>query len=232
MVVALLALFVAFGGGAYAAMKVPRGSVGTAQLKAGAVTKAKLRQGAVTSRKVKDRSLLAKDFKAGQLPSGPQGPKGDPGPRGATGPAGRAGRTGPIGPAGPAGKAGPSGPGDAYNVETGGGSPIAIGGTLVTVQSLSVPAGSYLVLAKLGVLNNGSSDGSAFCRFPGEPDEATVLVPAKGALGAGSAEITLQHAETFTSATTISVECQAFGAGSEIFTSFDKLTALEVGALH
>ncbi|MBA2643008.1 MAG: hypothetical protein H0U82_08790 [Actinobacteria bacterium] len=45
---------------------LPRGSVGTAQLQAGAVTAAK----------VKNRSLLARDFKPGQLPRGEPGPPG------------------------------------------------------------------------------------------------------------------------------------------------------------
>lgn len=229
MVVALLALFVSLGGGAYAALQVPRGSVGTAQLKAGAVTKAKLRQGAVTSRKVKDGSLLARDFRAGQLPAGPQGPKGEEGRRGPRGPAGRAGQDGATG------KTGPRGPSDAYNVETGGESPVAIPleAGFVTVQSLSVPAGSYLVLAKLELHNVGGYGAFVLCRFPGELDENSAMVPAKSStFGAGSAEITLQHAETFTSPTTISVECQAFGTGGEITTSFDKLTALAVGTLH
>lgn len=52
-----------------------KSSVGTAQLK----------KNAVTSVKVKNGSLLAGDFKAGQLPSGPPGPKGDPGAQGAPG---------------------------------------------------------------------------------------------------------------------------------------------------
>lgn len=43
---------------------LPRGSVGTSQLQ----------DGAVTALKVKDRSLLARDFKPGQLPQGPPGP--------------------------------------------------------------------------------------------------------------------------------------------------------------
>jgi hypothetical protein len=48
---------------------LPARSVGTAQL----------RDGAVTAAKVKDRSLVARDFKAGQAPRGPVGPKGPPG---------------------------------------------------------------------------------------------------------------------------------------------------------
>jgi hypothetical protein len=79
----MLALFVALSGTAYAA-SLPRNSVGTAQLK----------RNAVTSTKVKPFSLLASDFRRGQLPAGPQGPQG---PQGPTGP------RGPEGPQGPAG---------------------------------------------------------------------------------------------------------------------------------
>jgi hypothetical protein len=91
MVVALLALFVALGGTSYAALNLPRNSVGTRQLKKNAVTAAKLHKNAVTSVKVKAHSLLAKDFESGQLPAGPQGPQGpqgNAGPQGATGPTG------------------------------------------------------------------------------------------------------------------------------------------------
>lgn len=76
MVVALLALFVALGGGAYAALKLPKNSVGSKQIKANAVNSAKVKNG----------SLLAQDFHAGQLPAGQQGMKGDKGDTGATGP--------------------------------------------------------------------------------------------------------------------------------------------------
>jgi len=74
MVIACLALLLALGGTGYAAIKLPRNSVTTIQ--------------------VKDFSLLARDFKRGQVPAGPVGPAGPAGP------------TGPAGPAGPAGGAG------------------------------------------------------------------------------------------------------------------------------
>ncbi len=57
-------------GGAFAA---------STALKKNSVTSAAIKKNAVTSPKVKDRSLLAADFKSGQLPSGPQGPQGPAG---------------------------------------------------------------------------------------------------------------------------------------------------------
>jgi hypothetical protein len=70
MAVACIALVIALGGTGYAAIKLPRNSVGARQLKANAVTSAKVRNG----------SLTAKDFQSSTLlrgPRGPQGPKGD-----------------------------------------------------------------------------------------------------------------------------------------------------------
>ena len=70
LVISVMALFVALGGVSYAAIKIPQNSVGNTQL----------RKDAVTSTKVKDRSLLAKDFKSGQLPAGAKGADGATGP--------------------------------------------------------------------------------------------------------------------------------------------------------
>lgn len=71
MVVACVALVVALGGTGYAAITLPRNSVGNRQLKANAVTSGKVRNG----------SLSAKDF-GGTLPRGPRGATGPPGAAG------------------------------------------------------------------------------------------------------------------------------------------------------
>lgn len=72
MVVASAALLVAVGGTGYAAVTLPRNSVGTKQLAANAVTGAKVRNG----------SLRAEDFARGQLPAGARGERGAQGDRG------------------------------------------------------------------------------------------------------------------------------------------------------
>jgi hypothetical protein len=69
MVVACIALVVALGGTGYAAITLPRNSVGSRQLKPNAVTSAKVRNGALT----------AKDFQRSSLPRGPRGPAGPAG---------------------------------------------------------------------------------------------------------------------------------------------------------
>ena len=87
MVVALIALMVALAGTTYAAVNLPKGSVGAKQLKKNAVTKAKIRRNAVTKTKIgpnavtraevainaitgakiKNRSVLGKDIRVKSL---------------------------------------------------------------------------------------------------------------------------------------------------------------------
>lgn len=63
---ALLALFVALGGTAYAAVQLPANSVGSKQLKANAVKASETAKNSVASAEVKNRALLCADFKPGQ----------------------------------------------------------------------------------------------------------------------------------------------------------------------
>lgn len=160
---AVLALFIALGGASYAAIKLPAKSVGTKQLK----------KNAVNSSKVKDRSLLAKDFKSGQLPAGPAGPtgaagaKGEPGiagavgpagARGATGQAGAIGMTGATGEIGPTGDIGPTGPTGEVNLAAAGrvvnGTPLEGEHTVIFPEgysdfawvSIEAPASGYVLV--------------------------------------------------------------------------------------
>jgi hypothetical protein len=136
IVIAMIALFAALAGTSYAA----------------------LARNSVTTIQVKDRSLLAKDFKSGQLP------------RGATG------APGPAGPAGPAGPTGPAGAAKAYARVLAGGDvddPRARG---ITDASVSHPsAGVYCIDVEGGAINvSGTIDSAA--PAPGGTFTAGVLL--------------------------------------------------------
>jgi len=86
VVAAYMALFLALGGTSYAAVKLPKNSVGSKQIK----------KNGVRSADVKNRSLKRVDFKAGQLPQGEQGPQGPQGPQGTPGQNGQDGVIGNV----------------------------------------------------------------------------------------------------------------------------------------
>ena len=99
--IGLLALFLALGGGAYAAAKIGPSNI---------------KNNAVRSRHIKNGSILSKDLSIGlrlaiaRKGSGAQGARGPTGPRGTRGPRGYRGYRGVTGPTGPQGVQGPAGP--------------------------------------------------------------------------------------------------------------------------
>jgi len=154
MVVACIALIVALGGTGYAAIKLPRNSVGNKQLRSNAVTSAKVRNG----------TLTAKDFTSSALkrgPRGPVGPKGDSAP-GAIPRAGFASRD-PIAGGGAA-AAIPIGTAFADFI----GLAVPAGSTGYVSSSGPVTAGgpSRLVASAQAVTTNGSgADANVTCRI-------------------------------------------------------------------
>ncbi len=118
-VVATLALFVALGGVSYAALQLPKNSVGTKQLKKNAVTSQKIAKGAVTKAK------LGADAKAALR--GVPGPKGDPGPMG---------------------DPGAPGPSEALTASTPDES-LVDGGDPTQLASLALPTGQWILFAHM-----------------------------------------------------------------------------------
>lgn len=98
--ISLVALFVALGGTGLAASRLPRNSVGSAQVINGSLQTSDLSSGAVSSLKGKSGA---------QGPQGAQGSTGTQGPQGASGPQGQQGAAGPQGATGPQGVQGASG---------------------------------------------------------------------------------------------------------------------------
>ncbi|MGA8744754.1 MAG: hypothetical protein WB507_02695 [Solirubrobacterales bacterium] len=66
-VMATFAVFIAMGGGALAALRIPANSVGTRQLKRAAVTGIKVKDGSLTGADLKPGSVTGESIKAGSL---------------------------------------------------------------------------------------------------------------------------------------------------------------------
>ena len=84
-VTSVTALFVALGGTGYAAITLPKNSVGSAQIRSHAIGQSELKTGAVTSRALHNRSLTLSDISVSARAAlkgstGPQGPAGPAGP--------------------------------------------------------------------------------------------------------------------------------------------------------
>ena len=132
-IMATIAVFIALGGTSYAALKLPRNSVGAVQLKSGAVTSAKIR----------NATIRAADLSAGAR-GGPRGPRGASGPSGARGPAGMSSvivRTRDEVAARPA----------------------LTGDSYVNVISVALPAGRWIVFATTGVYSNSTTSDNFRC---------------------------------------------------------------------
>ena len=61
MVVAMVALFIALGGAGYAAVSIPRNSVGTSQLRNFAVTPVKIQNNAIKTNKLRNDAVTFKE---------------------------------------------------------------------------------------------------------------------------------------------------------------------------
>jgi hypothetical protein len=81
-VTATVALFIAVGGSSYAAITLPRNSVGERQIKPRAIGPSEMKSGAIGTRALKNRSIRRRDLsrETTNALKGPAGPAGPPGP--------------------------------------------------------------------------------------------------------------------------------------------------------
>jgi hypothetical protein len=137
-----------------------------------------------------------------QGPSGAAGAAGAQGPSGPAGLPGAAGATGATGLTGPAGAAGQGPAYITFPAQTG----FTLGSGLTALETLSLPAGQYLLSATIFV--QGSNSG-ATCVFSG-PAAGLQSVPfAVNIAGNGSATIPLQGAANFASAQSVILQCSS-----------------------
>ena len=222
MVVAVVALVGSLGGTSYAAASLAKNSVGTGQLKTGAVKVTDIANNAVSSSKVKNGSLLAVDFKAGQLPQGPAR-------RRSRGRRRTVRRRRPAGPAGPAGPIGPShaflAAKDTHNV--------GIPQASHTVLTKPLEAGDYTFMASASIRNSSGIDGEFTC---------SILEPIGDLVDTlGAVTVSLENDEhaavsivgaTHTDGTTVELNCDSTDGGQFATVSDARLVSTLVGAVE
>jgi hypothetical protein len=167
--------------------------------------------------------------------TGPQGNAGATGPMGATGAQGATGApgqpgsmgatgaTGSVGPMGLMGATGATGAAGASNVYFTSKQTAAIpsGGGNVTIASLSLPAGSYLVSGK--VLPSERLSYFISCSLSGDSGDVSTSVE-------GDFNIVLQGAVTLTSANTVGISCGTNNPGGAAV-HYIALSAIQTGNL-
>jgi hypothetical protein len=163
-VVATMALFLALGGGAYAAVNLPADSVGAKQIK----------RDAVSSKEVKDGSLIEQDFKLGHVP---KGPKGDVGQTGGPGHPGDKGANGDLGPKGDPGTTGDRGPKGDTGLKGATGAPGQGVATIVVRYgtTVTVPSSGPIVKDSFASCNAGeraTGGGAKLTDNPADPPPA------------------------------------------------------------
>ncbi|MFT4049409.1 MAG: collagen-like protein [Solirubrobacterales bacterium] len=225
-VMATLAVFIALGGVGYAAGVLPANSVGSRQLKDKSVSLKKISVGA--------RNAL-------HGATGAVGPIGQRGADGAPGPTGATGVRGDDGADGARGATGDTGPSDVYSTHVDGPVTTVNYGDPVTVATLPLPAGNYLVSFSLTASFIEAIQMSTIsCEFDAIGDGETGATIRLDGDGTGA----FAEYQTMTASTTTEYDgyegifqpqviCSAFGGlGPTIsFTDID-FTATAVGALH
>lgn len=227
MAVALVALFLALGGSALAARHYLINS--TSEISPNVLKK--LKGAAGTRGAIGPRGPSGAAGPVG--PEGKAGAEGRPGPRGEAGPKGEAGQPGERGERGEPGAKGEGGLPASGLIDSVNG-PVTLkaeAGEQVVATMSSIPAGSYLLSAKVTLeeKQGGEVTAQCFLRAGGATlDQASGAM--FGAIEPGYIQtLALQGAETFESAGAVTVTC--VDGGIEMSASQAKIVAVQVQKL-
>jgi len=155
--------------------------------------------------------------------TGPQGPQGPVGPVGPQGPQGETGATGATGETGATGPAGASGISEAYFTRQT--DAFRLLTTTQVLLSKNVPAGSYIINAKVGAYNSDGDTKTISCRLnTGDISEARL----DGNGGANIQVLALQDAVNFNAPAAITLTCNGFNVYADDYV----LTAIKVDSIH
>ncbi len=159
---------------------------------------------------------------------GPIGPQGDTGPSGPTGPTGSQGIQGPSGPTGTTGSQGVPGISHAYTAALpySSSSPVIINNPGATVTSVSLPAGTYIILGTAIAHNRDGDPQPAQCDLGSLGFAEYVMLPESSSRVERTVSVT--GWATFDSTTTVNLHCSTYSGD----VSSASLVALQVGAVN
>jgi hypothetical protein len=216
MIVACVALAIALGGTSYAAIKLPKGSVGTKQLKKNAVTSPKVKNNAITGADVRESSLARVPSAANAI--------------NATS-ASNATHATNADHATSASSATTAGTANAA-FSTFRDAAIPLPTNVGTIATLTIPAaGSYVINAKLTAFNvSNTASPNDFCNLTAGADQDTDLFDADGLDIDDQEVVALQLVHHFAAPGQAVLACTDAGAG-EVQARFTRITAVQVAQL-
>jgi hypothetical protein len=187
-------------------------STGVAADAASMISGKNIKANTITTKQIKNGTLTPADMAPGTLTSGPQGPQGLPG------------------------QAGPSNVYASYHDAGVSLARIFLIGPVqpVTVLSLSLPAGSYSIVAKTTITDNEASATTKTCTLNGpggNSDQAVVNTPANGAQS-----VSVEVVGTSASASTVTLTCtpSTYLLGNpapDVTATWSKIIATKTGSL-
>jgi hypothetical protein len=209
MVVALVALFVSLGGVSYG---VATGFIDSREIKNNTVATKDLKNNDVRSGDIRNNSLTGADVDESKLGKVASAATADSATTATTATS--------AGSAGFAGKAFQVFRNEDFALPTG-------SGAFTTVLSLDVPAGTYLILGKGTLNNNGAASARSNCRTVAGADSDTQFVgTSENARNDDVTPWTNSLVHTFAAAGTITLECE--GNATQLVAQFRKIQALQI----
>ena len=179
--------------------------------------------------------------------AGPQGLQGDPGPAGAAGPQGLVGPTGPGGPQGPIGPIGPQGPigpigpqgpsGDSTTTFSYLSGVVAVSTApdlAVVVNTLTLPAGSYVFTGKASLTQTGGPGAAAdvTCTIQNTTSAEEWDVTTVNVNSTRPDQAIVHYAATLSGTGPFTIDMVCVASGTNVSAARRALSAIRVGVLQ